>query len=1082
MADDDRTLRGTIGQSGSRPEPAQRIEIPVPGYKPKEQRERLEIPLPSYRMPDPDFIPLPSEKKAAEFDFIPLNAPADRRALANTANDSLISAALKAAGTTTIKGLSTIGGLPGDMHDMVGYLMARAQHPFSHEEAVAQQTMAKERAKARGMVTMFPTSADVAAPVLERTGEYVPQSEMGRYAMIGGEGAISMLGPGGLARGLRAAGRGVEGAADLAREVLKGGVYATPGGAGANVAGTAATEYSGDPLLGVVAGAAVPPAAGKPATSVGAYMAPLAAHYAPGWRQTMADKMLKDAAKDPAAAARAAQAAEIIPGSRPNLAEVTGDPGLLQAQKAAETADGAFKGAIDNQQAAQNAARIAELQKLAPAGADVMAPSKLFQDRLAKIDAETDAWLSQEISNAQAARIPDTASPEALGTALRDVVQGHADKARAARSALYRAIDPDGNLTVATGGARDTAKNLAASVDPAVTIESAHAKPVIGMVAGLGELTPFSKLMDLDATITAQMRAAKRAEDAVGHGQLVQLKKAVANDIETGLDRLNDRQSQMVARGEMAPENTIAAQLRRLDQRADEFLAQDAGRSTVARVAENSGSQATGVPGSVGGPGENRFGSAIPEGAEGVPGDVPKFDPEAPARVAAAKQAHADYAQTYKQGPVASALKTEGFSGQYRMPAPAVPAAAFPPGDRGYSTTAAWLKAANNDPAAVSALQDAAVMRLRAEMKNGTLSPSTLNAWRTKYSNALRAIDEVSPGFSTRFDDAARATDAVGSVQRARETALADQHKGVAGRYLGATDPSEVVKLTGQILSAADGPSQLRELLGTGAGLNSEAVQGLRRAGVEYMLNRFSNAGVTTAGDPVLSGAGLRGFLANNEGSLKGLYGVDGVANMRRVADDMARSQQAYDAMRVKGGSDTANKAIQWLKENATNAPSNLITISMALSTLQQALHGDLWGAAAALTGTSGKMWADSLRRAGVEDVRQLYLKGLLEPDVGAAMLQRAIDRNGAVNLSAMRRFTDAVAESAARSVYLQAPEEKRQQRASGGRVTDHAAAAGRLIKAAEAAGRLREEETSPLLGAPDALVAHALEVAGRGI
>ena len=1040
-------------------------------------------------MAEPDFIPLPTPKKEKEADFIPLNAGDDRGVLANTPEDGTISSALKAAGTAAIKGASALPGSLGDIRDLVGYLYARALSPSSHEEAVERMASIQDYWKQQGekggglgaAVRAFqalPTGADVAAPILKETGEYVPQSDVGRYLMTAGEGATAMLGPAGFAGAVRSASRGLAPAAGAARSAVR----AAPAGAGAATAGTLATDVTGDPLAGMTAATVMPLAARVALAPVKDYGATVIAPYASRIAQQVADEKLLKATKDPAAAIVRAQEAEKVAGSQPTLAEVTGDQGLMRAQRAVESADISDAAArLKMQQAQQNAARRDVIESLAPADADVMAPSKLFRERLRQIDEATEAEVARLHKTAQEknAAIPQ-GNPEDVGAKLRDLIAKGEEEKQKAISAIYNAVDPDGKLHVVAAPARDAAARMVKDFDPAVEMRSALAAPVVEMVANLPEVMPFNKLVRLDQTITKKMAEAKRSGDS-GYSDLVALKGHVMDAINNAMDNQHAWQQKAVERGEIAPENTVGAALLR---ESKEWLADKAGRAISARAGDVGASGPSVVSGPHRGEGEARGQSGVASRDSGVPGNVtpePNFDQAAADRLKLGKELHAEKAQLYDQGPLGKALETTGFKGQYKASDAAIPSQAFVKGDAGYSTVDTWLRGANTSPQAIGLMQDAAILRLRDSMKDGMLTPQRLDAWKQNYKHALRAIDEVSPGFSSKFDDVSRATEALGIAQKARDAALAEHQAGVAGRFLGASDPSEVTKIVGDMLTAKDGPTKLKDMMNVG-GLNTDFVQGMRRAGANYILDQFSNASRSALNDAELSSANFRKFLTKNEGSLKVLYGDEGLANLKRVAEDMERSQVVFNAVQTKGGSDTIPKLVQLVKDNPGVATQYGITGTMLLGSFMQAFAADPKAALIGFGSTAVKMAADKLYANGVDNVRDLYVLGLLDHKVGAAMLQRAVDANGNVNVSALRRITDAVAASTARSLYLNAPEEKRQARATGGKVLDHSSIAAQLIRAADGAHKAQTKTTEPLLAVPDDTVARALEIAGQGL
>ena len=140
-------------------------------------------------------------------------------------------------------------------------------------------------------------------------------------------------------------------------------------------------------------------------------------------------------------------------------------------------------------------------------------------------------------------------------------------------------------------------------------------------------------------------------------------------------------------------------------------------------------------------------------------GLTPNFGPEAAGRLRAANAAYAEYAKTYKNPTVGPGLRTVGYSGQYQRGDAAFIKGAVKPGPEGYENARAYLRAAQNDPDAVEAMHDAALNPLRrAALGPGFLPPQALKNWRDSYGPALRALDEVTPGFSRRFNDAGKAT------------------------------------------------------------------------------------------------------------------------------------------------------------------------------------------------------------------------------------------------------------------------------------------------------------------------------------
>ena len=391
----------------------------------------------------------------------------------------------------------------------------------------------------------------------------------------------------------------------------------------------------------------------------------------------------------------------------------------------------------------------------------------------------------------------------------------------------------------------------------------------------------------------------------------------------------------------------------------------------------------------------------------------PNFDAGAAQRLAAANAAYALHAQTYSNGPVADILKTNGYKDQFTTPNSGVVAKAFPAGDKGFDVVSAHLEAADNSPDAIQAMQEMAVTRLREKMGGkDQLTLKALASWKQDYQHGLRAIDEVSPGFSSKFDSTANATDMVARGLKLSDDAKAAVQKGAIAPFLKATHPDEIKGSVGKLLAAPDGATQIRGLLKK-IGDNPDAVAGLKRAGVESLLNAFSNAG-TAGGERVLSGAKLLSSLDKRSGALSALLGQDGLNTLRQIAVDQSRAQVAIDAARVKGGSDTTVGTIGALKKLAKAGHAPSIGTVMMLTGGEALMNGELVPATgiAALAGL--KAFVGNRMARGNDAVDKIYQNGLRDPNVGRALLQRAFDNNGKPNPSALVHLSAALTRSIA--------------------------------------------------------------------
>jgi len=1021
----------------------------------------------------PDTIDLSSHvdaKPVASPDTISLAPTGNEKPLENTPDDGFWSGAAKNLGTAAVKGVSHIPGIVGDLRDMAGYVSGRAIAGISGtpSEEVFKQQAENERKRRAGTpawasVPQAPSGHDIATPVLEKTGEYTPTTPTGRAGSMAVEGGLAMLGPGGIGGGMKAAG---EGAMKIARGVLGGGAKAVPGGAAAGVVGDEVAQLTGDPLYGMAASMAVPGAgmAAKHATK------DIAAPFIPRLHQILADRRLTQGATNPEAAVDAMKAR--APKEGETLGEATLDPGLLQTEKAAANTSRSFQEHLANRDIARNADTVSTINALAPA-ADTMAPSKLFRQRLADIETLTQDATARALKEQETARaaLPPGAHADDTGAALRDIA-AKADKAKGAMiDKVYNSIDPDGTMHLVTEGPAKFAQDLKASINPEVEIPSPLASPVIDMVANLKPVTSFADLRKLDKTITAKMSEAARAGDRTGHGQLVALKSEVMNAIDNALENQSKWEQSAVSRGDIKGEETLVGRLKsRTDQHADAAAEAEAGRSVATGSAEPGATSTTQLPHQDRSRSEAGRGPGISQGTPSLP--EPNIGPEAAALLAEGKALHADRAQTFRQGPVGQALKTNGFAGQYTALNAKVPDTAFGPGKSGYENTQAWLRAGAGDPATVPTLQEAATNSLRAAMKGGDLTPEALVAWKRNHEPALRALEEAAPGsgFLDKFSTAAKATETVAEAAALGTEAVKRAQQGAAAKFLKLTSPGEVGDTLLGMARSGNGPTQLAALWNT---MDATARAGARRALTETILREHQN------GNGALSGPSLRKFITKNTESLMPVYGPDGMRVLSGLADDVTRYQQASSLQRSKTGSDSFANFMRWAKENTGHATNISLGTALMLAGGDALVSGN-FGHLGGIIGIGVvKHLYSTMRANGIRKIDDLVELGMTNPEVGAAMLQRGLDNKGSLKVEAWDNLNKALLRAAADRETLD--EHARVGRATGGSVkVDHAAHAARLVRLVGEARKETSKATEPMLKLPDATVSRALAIANE--
>lgn len=666
------------------------------------------------------------------------------------------------------------------------------------------------------------------------TAQHQPRSQLEKILQAGGSGAGMMLAPEvaiGTATeaGVKMAPRVAEaadalfGSASSPTRVVKNMVV----GQTAGEVGEGAAQQIGDEhpywqaaarMAGTLAGGGL----GMAATESPALLSAAKNFVAPmtkAGQESIAGQTLSDAMTNPIATRETLDVppAQLVPGSNPTTFQLTGDMGLGGLERQVATQNPAD---FNNLRAQQNQARVDALGNIQQAGSPEDISTHL-RSRLDDLDSQAgdiqniaaqraqtaaanlggnqspafsgEAIRSevlpqvQQVTDAAAGQVNalgGTGTPEGYGAALRDPLAAQKAVAKQQRSALYDAIDPNNSLNVVASPVRDAASDLYAGQSKLAAPPSGEEAAIGSTIAKLPDVVPFNDLVALDKRITAARSAEQRsAGETPVWGRLTQLKNAVSGAIDNGVANQIAYERSQVANGAMAPEATMESRL--LAQR-DQFLAQrnaisDSGASNAASASSGS-ARASGANGTIGQAGSGPYANA---GASGIPSEAlsPNFTSAAADRLAAAKQGHAAYAQTFKQGPVGNVLKSSGFD--YAMPASSVPDAVFAKGPGGYEKAMAYRNAVKDDPAAISAMSNYAASTLRkaAERPNGTLDPAKFSTWSKSHADALRAFPEL----VQRFSSAAKASEALNQFSPFRADVAPSQvpevffHAGASG-------------------------------------------------------------------------------------------------------------------------------------------------------------------------------------------------------------------------------------------------------------------------------------------------------------
>lgn len=782
-------------------------------------------------------------------------------------------------------------------------------------------------------------------------------------------------------------------------------------------------------------------------------------------QRATAAKLLADQASDPRKALQRAQDRANLPDE--TLAESTvrgntGDQGLARTQDALLTAGQPdMVKANQRLQAERMGAVSGTLAKIAPDSqpTDVSAG---FQQHLDQINATADA-----------APTPTAPTADVAGGNLRDVAQARRDAAMEALDKLKKSIDPDGTMGTWTGDLNEYATNKIKEAEgrPLKAEIGPVAQEYLDTAAKLKDITKFNDLVDFDQNITAGLKKT-RDTDPAGYHALLELKGQVKKAMNEALENQHKWEQGKTQDGTLNPDDTLAS---RLQRERDEWLARKQETEGQER-ATGTGSADTTAKGDVPpAAGTGQEGSGAAGGPDSVPGS-PALEPmsgDTANRLTLFNKGYGLAKDTFDKGDVGKALETE-FGGKSKQMNAEVAQKAFAPGPKGYETAKMWLAAGG--PEGLAALKDIAINRLQTELKGKPLDQKALTTWKTKHLDALRAIDEVEPGFSNQFNNAATA--------RATVQAFEDS---AAAKFLG-SEPGDIVNKVSSLMKAKDS-APLRELMKKAEEIDGAPdgpiVNGLRRAGAQWLQDNFEQSGIKN----------IRNLIANNKDGLEALFSKEAVAQMEKVNDSIDKSATVQAlANRDTPGSQTEPRAqaIEKLKaqlkatvghdiQNGVMNTANALVIFELLSHIgHSVMAGDIHSIIGGTLGLGGTLLVKpmierALERRGIKtqaNIMRIMAQGAASREVGAALLKQVLDERGKPNQLAIDTLADALVGAETST--------QREKRASGGGVFDHKAAAMRMLGMVDKARKNDAEHTKPLLKAHDDVVAHALAIANR--
>lgn len=684
---------------------------------------------------------------------------------------------------------------------------------------------------------------------------------------------------------------------------------------------------------------------------------------------------------------------QIVPGSIPTTAQQTGDLGLGSLER-----EVAIKGQVTDpttgqlttgpelmaaRRGEQNSARLDALGGV-QSGGDPTDVSKFLKDQFDALDSQTQTHIDELTAAAQAkgGAIGGEAPPEATGAALRAAITSAEDAGRARTSALYDAVDPNGDLTGNTTATKTAADGILQEQPPTAKPMAGEEGAIFDAARGLPSIAPARDLIALRSRVSAEIRQQNLPTgDPQVLRRLTQLRGAIEDNLANSISERVASDQTKVAAGQLAAEDAFGAHI---ESARDAFLQS---RRTEARANTGTG------PVDYGGSGQGAVSSVAgaevpstggPSNAAGNPGvspdaGIPTFDAAAKGRLDEATQAYKAERRTFGLQPVSSVTAKAGASDIYRLPDGQVPGKFFHPGPAGYEHMQAAIK---TSPDALPILEDHAASTLRraAMRDDGTLDPAKFARWQASHQDALRAFP---PETQARFADAAQASQAVAEASAGRAEAIKAARTGAAARLMGLTEPQDITRTVGSILGSRTSVQDMKALA-TQAGADPNALAGLRQAVADHIAGRLiGNTEAAASGLPTIKADVYQTFIRQNRAALETIFKPEEIDTFERIAADIQRAKRSETALKLPGGSNTAQDTYGVGRSTPAKGTRSFLSTVAGLVGLT---HGGPLYAALDYLGASA---IQSFRAAGIERVDQLVTRAMMDPAFAKELLKK---------------------------------------------------------------------------------------------
>ena len=448
----------------------------------------------------------------------------------------------------------------------------------------------------------------------------------------------------------------------------------------------------------------------------------------------------------------------------------------------------------------------------------------------------------------------------------------------------------------------------------------------------------------------------------------------------------------------------------------------------------------------------------------------------------ALNKANKQYGENEDRMRPAKGILRTNMGGQYSTMSSQIPSIAVIRGDKGYQNSTNFMRAANNSPDAINAVKEAVLNNFRSAIKNGIVDPKKWSSIYSNFDGAVRAVDEVSPGFRNSLKDPQKTAETVIQYAAKREADIDALNKEQAAKFLGKETVEEVQNEVGSIINQSNpNIAQLRNTLEIMKKENPGAIDGFRKATIDWIVRKDTNASLSPQDQENFSYNKINNLIKDKGHVLEVILTPDQIKTLYAIRDDMALSNRSTDRQKIPNHSNTASDAKAYADKMAAEIADKSFLV-LTLEAASHVLHGEGgFGAKAAKTaGFAGLAALLKLRQVGVHSISDLERKMLRDPEIARLALKKIprdqMPRRGDLILRAIRNQLLNAGNDVEREKEIY-----REGRATGGRI-GRALTADQIISGLERARKAQQKETSVILNRPDEAVVRALSAANQHI